>query len=192
MPVGGKRPFALIDAESHYPTDNFNDSDNEDSDDYEDQEDGTPAEQDAYSIDSSYRVAESASAYGDSNEKPGDSLTGLREDEDDETASYNYSTDYAADNIATNNSVDDYLQHRSRKSSVSTTSLPKAPSSVGRPRSGSTAKQEQKPKKRGRPAKNKTPVKQEPRTVEAPKKDLQSICLKLLDNLEKYAIVVDI
>ncbi|KAI8144345.1 hypothetical protein BJV82DRAFT_607074 [Fennellomyces sp. T-0311] len=63
-------------------------------------------------------------------------------------------------------------------------SLPPPPPPPSRPRTASTST-EHKPKKRGRPAKNKTPVKQEPRAPEPVKKDLKTICGKLLENLEK-------
>lgn len=41
------------------------------------------------------------------------------------------------------------------------------------------------PKKRGRPAKNKTQPKPEPRIVDQPKKDLKTVCSKLLDSFIK-------
>lgn len=44
---------------------------------------------------------------------------------------------------------------------------------------------QQKPKKRGRPAKNKAPPKPEPKAPEPVKKDLKTICIRLLDTLEK-------
>ncbi|ORY96241.1 hypothetical protein BCR43DRAFT_491328 [Syncephalastrum racemosum] len=44
---------------------------------------------------------------------------------------------------------------------------------------------QQKPKKRGRPAKNKAPPKPEPKAPEPVRKDLKTICIRLLDTLEK-------
>ena len=61
---------------------------------------------------------------------------------------------------------------------------PLPPPPPPRPRTASTST-DHKPKKRGRPAKNKTPVKQETRAPEPVKRDLKTICSKLLESLEK-------
>ncbi|KAI9315499.1 hypothetical protein BX666DRAFT_1956104 [Dichotomocladium elegans] len=185
VPVGSKRPFAMLQALDEKDEEN-EENENVYEDDYED---------DAGFVDS----------YQDQHRRR-DSMAGHRTGYTGRGAAAaaaataagiydkNPRNEGLLNNLTTINSEPmDHVVHPTDSASATATATSSTAGVTGgsnrgrKPKTIQTipGKGDQKPKKRGRPAKSKSQPKPEPRVNEAPRKDMKTVCTKLLDTFEK-------